>query len=125
LFIKRNSNSPNKGFTLIEMLIVITIIGVLASIVLPRYLTSTTAAKKAAHRAERQAINAQLEIYYFLYNRYPQEMTEEEWGLDDMDGNGIAPDWKEFFPDGIPNVCNQGTAVIIDNGRLVRHPGHE
>ncbi|MEK7298605.1 MAG: prepilin-type N-terminal cleavage/methylation domain-containing protein, partial [Candidatus Margulisiibacteriota bacterium] len=55
----------NKGFTLIEMLIVVTIIGILAAIVLPRFTTSSVAAKIAAHRATEQAINAQSELYFF------------------------------------------------------------
>jgi|SaaInlStandDraft_3_1057020.scaffolds.fasta_scaffold19070_2 prepilin-type N-terminal cleavage/methylation domain-containing protein len=120
--------SRNKfGFTLIEMLIVITIISILASIVLPRYLTSTKIAKEAAHRAERQAINTQFEIFYFIYNRYPETMTKNDWGLGDADGNGISPDWKEFFPDGIPKICNQQTAWKIKDGRIqqLEHKGHE
>ena len=70
--IKRENNTSKKnGFTLIEMLIVVTIIGILTSIVIPRLKSSKTEASKNAHRAERLTINNQLETYFFLNGEAP------------------------------------------------------
>ena len=46
-----------QGFTLMEMLIVVTIIAILAAIVLPRFIVSSAAAKGSVFAAEKQSIN--------------------------------------------------------------------
>jgi prepilin-type N-terminal cleavage/methylation domain-containing protein len=93
----------NKGFTLIEMLIVVTIIGILAAIVLPRFTTSSIAAKVAAHRATEQAINAQSELYFFNEGQYPSPgpINAANWG-------GATKLAKYFDPDNIPTTCPFG-----------------
>ena len=108
------------GFTLMEMLIVVTIIAILAAIVLPRFVTSSGQAKKSVHRSERQTINSQLELYFFHFGDYPAAMTDAGWGLGDADGNGKSPDWQEYWPEHVPTACNQGGAWTIDTatGRI-------
>ncbi|MFC1752480.1 competence type IV pilus major pilin ComGC [Thermoproteota archaeon] len=113
----------NKGFTLMEMLIVVTIIGILAAIVLPRFVTSSKQAKREAHKAERQSINAQIELYYFNEGEWPDDMTDAGWGTADEQ-------YQDYFPDGVPTTCNQGgTWTIGDNYRIDLaqggHDGHE
>jgi len=114
-----DSVKSEKGFTLMEMLIVVTIIGVITAIVLPRFITTKGSANKSAHRATRQAINSQLEQYNFTFNTYPAGMTTTDWGGD--------PTYKNYFPDGIPTTCNQGVAWTISAGRLdtSTHASHE
>lgn len=67
----QHTASRNAGFTLLELLIVIVIIGVLALLILP----SITSAPKKANDSKRitdiQAIRKALQEYYLDYNQYP------------------------------------------------------
>ena len=57
-----NSNNT-KGFTLIELIMVTIILGILAAVAIPRYMTSVTAAEAAAEDAVISSIRAGLENY--------------------------------------------------------------
>lgn len=109
----------DSGFTLMEILIVVAIIGILSAIVLPRFLTSSATAKKAAHKAVRTSINSQIEQYYFNNGAYPAAMTNESWGA--------GTTYQNYFPDGVPVSCNQGVVWTILNGRIdsSAHTNHE
>jgi general secretion pathway protein G len=75
----------NAGFTLIEILIVVVILGILAAIVIPQFTTASDAARASSLVSQLQTIRSQLELYNVQHGGgYPD--------LADVDGNGTMWD---------------------------------
>jgi len=109
VFWKRRAR--RKGFTLLEMLIVIVILGILAAIIIPRFTVSAAEAKKNACAQNVANINTQVERWYF---------EKGTWPADDLSDIGADPD---FFPEGLPTCPVDGSAYNLD-ARTHRVKGH-
>lgn len=72
----------NKGFTLVELLVVVLIIGVLSAIALPQYTTAVERSRSAEALSLLTAISDAAQRYYFQHNVWP---TENQWGVLDID----------------------------------------
>ena len=53
-----------KGFTLIELVIIIVVLGILAAVAIPRYQDITAEAKEASGRAALGALRSGITIFY-------------------------------------------------------------
>jgi len=81
------------GFTLLEILIVVVIIGVLASVVLPRFAGQSDRARASAARAEIASFKTALEMFRQDVGRYP---TNAE-GLEALVSRPAGADgWREM-----------------------------
>ncbi|MHC4456478.1 MAG: prepilin-type N-terminal cleavage/methylation domain-containing protein [Planctomycetota bacterium] len=56
------------GFTLVEILIVVVILGILAAIVIPQFTGASTEAKESALVSDLQSIRSQVELYKIQHN---------------------------------------------------------
>jgi general secretion pathway protein G len=63
--------NKNKGFTFIEILVVATIIGVLATIGATSYQTASKKSRDGKRKADLEQIRAALELYRADYGQYP------------------------------------------------------
>lgn len=66
----------NKGFTLIEMLIVIVIIGLLLSLVAPNLMGGADKAKRQVAAAQLKNVETALETFYLDVGKYPDSLGE-------------------------------------------------
>ena len=74
LFKKRLSN--RKGFTLVELLVVVAIIGVLAAIAIPRFTDATASSNGAKLQADLRTIDSAIMIYYAANNSYLTALSQ-------------------------------------------------
>jgi len=65
----------NKGFTLIELMIVITIIGILANLAVPMYKTATIKAKEAVLKEDLYNFRHVIDQYYVDNGEYPESLS--------------------------------------------------
>lgn len=66
-----------QGFTLVELLVVITIIGVLATLIIANFSTARARARDARRKNDLQQIKTALRLYYNDFQRYPQASSEQ------------------------------------------------
>ncbi len=64
-------NNTKTGFSLVEILIVVCVLGILAAIVVPHYTNATTKANEAAAKTMLQTLREQIEIYTLKHNNVP------------------------------------------------------
>jgi len=87
------SSTKQQGFTLIEIIVVVVIIGILATFVAPKFLGRTDDARITKARNDIQALESALELYKLDNYTYP---TTDQ-GLDaliNQPADDTAPNWK-------------------------------
>ena len=65
---KKGPKGTKKGFTLIEILIVVIILGILAAIVIPQFSNASTAAKASSLATAGQTLRSQVAYYKLQHN---------------------------------------------------------
>jgi len=68
LYLLRTGIMKKKGFTLVELIIVVTILGILAAIVLPTFQGNVATAKESASKSNLMTMRTQIELYKLQHN---------------------------------------------------------
>src|SRR3989338_5743063 len=70
-----------RGFTLVEIMIVVAIIALLAAIAIPNVLRGRTTANESAAIGNLRALSSSLEMYRSVNNVYPLDVAGNTWLL--------------------------------------------
>lgn len=116
---KRGDNSIEQGFTIVELLIVIVILGILAGIVVFAVGNVTSNAKTAGCSAEKTTISDALESYKAQAGVYPTAAAAgggSHKAMDLLDGNAAtSPPFGKILKSVPANydVDNSGTITAV------------
>src|SRR5262249_39825440 len=69
------------GFTLVEILIVVIILGILAAIVIPQFTSASQDARKSNMASQLQSLRAQVELYKLQHRDTPPKVITTGWDL--------------------------------------------
>ncbi len=95
-----------KGFTLVELLLVVAILAVLAGVVVPRVLDYRKQARLSECKTNISNLERSIELYRFTEEALPTAIGD------------ITT--TTYFPHGAP-VCPYGPAYVLTGGAITAH----
>ena len=102
---KHISNIAEKGFTLVELLIVVIILAILAAIVVPQFASTTDDARDSAADSTLAGMRSAIDLYYQQHNStYPGAVTAAP-------GTGLCGTGTKGVGDA-SNAANQAAAFL-------------
>ncbi|MHB9036217.1 MAG: type II secretion system protein [Armatimonadota bacterium] len=70
------SRQGRRGFTLVELLVVVVVLAVLAAIVLPKFMDSGKRSKESAQKSDLKIIQNAVQLFYTDTSNYPATLDD-------------------------------------------------
>ncbi len=114
------SNRNQKGFTLVELLIVVIILGILAAVVIPQFNTAASESKEAALASNLATVRQAIEMYKVQHNdTFPTsaivlQLTNSTDIAGATTGSAYGPYLRNAFPKNpVSSVATVATGTSI------------
>ena len=95
-----------KGFTLVELLVVVIILAILAAIIVPQFTAATDDANQSAYDTNISNIRAAVDLYRQQHNEYPGEVTSTGAGCPGGSTNVVGAAGEPAFLAQLRNYTN-------------------
>lgn len=115
--IRKGMLSNQRGFTLLEMLIVVSIAGVLAAVAVPRFTNAIMLANTARVQSDLQVLNSAIVLYQAENGTYPSAVGDLKNYV--MDVDKVKP------PKGKCQLRDGGTLDVTDTAYSLAEGGAE
>ena len=117
---KTNRNHKS-GFTLVEILIVVIILGILAAIVIPQFTNASTSARVASLQGQLQTLRSQIQLFKLQHNDVLPDLVANQWGQmmgkTLIDGSvNAAGTFGPYLESTPANPLNSNTTVALTFG---------
>ena len=99
----RHSINVRKGFTLVEILIVVIILGILAAIVIPKFANASLEAQTANLHSQLQTVRAAIQLYRVQHRDTAPDLVGSNWAAftdktDSFGNPSVNPnDWGPYM----------------------------
>ena len=118
----KSNRMKRTGFTLIELMIIVTIIGILAAIVIPTFSNANETAKAGAVTSQLNTIKKSLVMYNTDHDGvYPtdEQLISNQWQVltttTDINGDIAGSDFGPYFQKPPLNAFINSSVVAADN----------
>ena len=111
----------SRGFTLIELMVVIVILGILAGLVLPRFMGRTEEAKKTKARLQIENLEGALKLYKLDIGTYPTTEQGLEALVQKPSTGTVPKNWREGGVSGE----NESSGRPLGKALCVHVPRHQ
>ena len=116
-------HNRKSGFTLVEILIVVIILGILAAIVIPQFTNASTSARVASLQGQLQTLRSQIQLFKLQHNDTLPDLVTNQWsqmlsktnvaGAVDTTATGVYGPYVESTPS---NPLNSNNTVAAAPG---------
>jgi general secretion pathway protein G len=98
-----NKRTRPGGFSLLELLAVVTILGIIAAVIIPRVTVSTATAKQKVRDDQKATINSAVEQFH---------LNTGNWPANNLSDIGANPN---YFPEGLPLNPVDGSPYTLNS----------
>ena len=120
MVLKRKKEKNEDGFTLVEVIAVLVILGILAAVAIPKFFDMQDTARRKAIEGAVGELNGQVALAF------------AQWALNGNTGEGysaftgyIGPDFVVEIPDGTPTAAGTNIAPATGSIAIASQPGSD
>ncbi|MEO2068422.1 MAG: type II secretion system major pseudopilin GspG [Desulfurobacteriaceae bacterium] len=106
-----------KGFTLIELMVVIVILGLLAALVAPKFLKRGEEAKLTTTQVQMKNIEQALKLYKLHNSSYPTTDQGLKALVEKPESEPVPKNWKGPYLENVPKDAWGNDFIYISDGK--------